>query len=372
MGRLNILVIDDDAGDRMIIRRLLRRSGLDAALDEAENALGATDKMEGPPDFVFLDFCIPGEEAVDTIGRLKELWPASETCVVTGQGDEEKAALVLKAGAADYVPKRTLSEPALKRIVESGVRMSRLRVEIEEQQEALHSFAYVLAHDMKAPLRAIGFLQEVLCEDLDSGGDIEVAKLQARKIGEYAGRAIDLIDSLTSHIWLDGAPVMKACDLAELAKAAVDNLHIEIASSGATIEIGALPTVTGASAEFVQLFQNLIANGIKYCRGRAPFIRITAGKDSSGRTTILVSDNGIGIAAEDVGRIFEPFKRLHGQDEFLGSGLGLATCRKIVERHDGTIWCTSEVGVGSTFTFALGTGPRRRSRSIPAEGHSAD
>lgn len=355
MDRLKILVIDDDAGDRMILRRLLRRSGLDANLAEAENARGASDGLDGSPDFIFLDYCIPGEEALTTLGRLRELWPASATCVVTGQGDEQTAASVLKAGAADYVPKRVLSEPAVKRIVEGGVRMSRLRTEVEAQQEALHSFAYVLAHDMKSPLRAIGFLQEVLCEDLDADGDIEAAKRQAKKIGEYARRAMDLIDSLTSHIRLDGAPKMEICDLTDLAHAATENLHIEIASTRAEVVIGDLPTVTGAPAEYVQLFQNLIANGIKYCRNRAPNIRIKAGTDTAGRVTVSVADNGIGIAAEDASMIFEPFKRLHAQDEFSGSGLGLATCRKIVERHEGRIWCTSKPGEGSTFTFVLGT-----------------
>ena len=353
--RLTILVIDDDAGDRMTLRRLLLRSGLDARLSEADNATGAAVDLKRPPDFVFLDYCIPGEDAVATLRRLKKIWPGSATCVVTGQGDEEKAALVLKAGADDYVPKRTLSEPALKRIVESGVRMTRLRVEVEAQQDALQSFAYVLAHDMKSPLRAIGFLQEVLCEDLDTDGDIEAAKNQARKIGDYAGRAIDLIDSLTSHIRLDGTSRMEICDLSDLAIAATENLHTEIAASGASIEIGELPTVTGAPAEYVQLFQNLIANGIKYCRNRAPVISITAGLDNMGRVMVSVADNGIGIDPQDADTVFEPFKRLHGQDEFSGSGLGLATCRKIVERHGGTIWCTSNPGTGSTFTFVLGT-----------------
>lgn len=356
MDRLKILVIDDDAGDRMILRRLLRRSGLDAKLAEAENARGAPERLDGSPDFIFLDYCIPGEEALATLDRLREIWPASAVCVVTGQGDEQTAASVLKAGAADYVPKRVLSEPALKRIVESGVRMSRLRTELAAQQEALRTFAYVLAHDMKSPLRAIGFLQEVLREDLDAVGDIEAAKCQAKKIGEYAGRALDLIDSLTAHIRLDGEPKMESCDLTELAHAAAENLHIEIASSRAEVKIGDLPKVTGAPAEYVQLFQNLIANGIKFCRDRSPVIRITAEINSAGLVSVSVADNGIGIAAEDASQIFEPFKRLHAQDEFLGSGLGLATCSKIIERHEGRIWCTSEPGKGSMFTFILGTG----------------
>lgn len=224
MDRLAILVIDDDAGDRMILRRLLRRSGIEASLAEADRASVAEDLAETAPDFIFLDYCIPGEDAITTLDRLKTIWPGSATCVVTGQGDEEKAAQVLKAGAADYLPKRVLSENALKRIVESGVRMNRLRLEVEAQQEALKSFAYVLAHDMKSPIRAIGYLQEVLCEDLDAGCDVEAAKQHARKIGTYATRAMDLIDSLTSHIRLDGSLPAQHCALTELAEAAVENL----------------------------------------------------------------------------------------------------------------------------------------------------
>ena len=141
-------------------------------------------------------------------------------------------------------------------------------------------------------------------------------------------------------------------DLAAAADLATENLRLTIAEKGATVSRDPLPTVHGDPVMLTQLFQNLISNGIKFCEGHAPRIRISA-KRAGGEWVFEVSDNGIGIEPQFLDRIFGIFQRLHSHAEYAGTGIGLALCKRIVERHGGRIWVTSELGKGSTFSFTL-------------------
>ena len=145
--------------------------------------------------------------------------------------------------------------------------------------------------------------------------------------------------------------------LGEVIASARDNLKLIIDESGAVIAVASdLPTVTGSRSELSRLFQNLIGNALKYrSPDRAPAIHIDI-KANSGEWTISVEDNGIGIAAEYFDRIFDIFQRLHTRNEYEGTGIGLALCRKIVQHHGGRIWIASTPGEGSTFFFTLPKG----------------
>ena len=141
-------------------------------------------------------------------------------------------------------------------------------------------------------------------------------------------------------------------DLNEVAGQAVANLTAAIDDAGATVEIGELPAVDGFGPHLLQLFQNLIGNALKFRRDEPPRVEVAC--DRSGTTPVFrVADNGIGIAPEHRDRVFEVFKRLHARDEFVGTGIGLAVCKKVVERHGGRIWIESEPGRGTTFLFTL-------------------
>jgi light-regulated signal transduction histidine kinase (bacteriophytochrome) len=133
---------------------------------------------------------------------------------------------------------------------------------------------------------------------------------------------------------------------------AVNNLQVAIAESNATITHDPLPQVNGDKTQWLQLFQNLIANAIKFRREEPPQVHIMA--ESKDREWLFsVRDNGIGIKPQYLDRIFEIFKRLHTRREFPGTGIGLAMCKKIVERHGGRIWAESQPGVGTTFYFTI-------------------
>jgi signal transduction histidine kinase len=134
---------------------------------------------------------------------------------------------------------------------------------------------------------------------------------------------------------------------------ALNNLEVSIAESQARITSDLLPSVRGDHVQLAQLFQNLIGNGIKYrCPNQPPQIHLSAAPENERRYLFSVRDNGVGIAPEFHEEVFEPFRRLHGQD-VPGTGIGLATCKRIVERHGGRIWVESEPGQGSTFRFSL-------------------
>jgi light-regulated signal transduction histidine kinase (bacteriophytochrome) len=132
---------------------------------------------------------------------------------------------------------------------------------------------------------------------------------------------------------------------------ALANLAQDIQSAGATVEVSGLPSVIGRRAHFVQLFQNFIQNAIKYRGSDPPRVRITAELNSD-ECLVHVADNGIGFDAKYAESIFEPFRRLHGQ-EYPGSGIGLAICGKIVAQYGGRIWAESEINKGSVFSFAI-------------------
>jgi signal transduction histidine kinase len=140
-------------------------------------------------------------------------------------------------------------------------------------------------------------------------------------------------------------------DFAEVVTKAMANLRAAVDESGGQLSWERLPVLAADGAQMVQLFQNLIGNAIKFRRGK-PQVRIFAVEEAK-RCTFAVADNGIGIAQEHLERIFGMFQRLHTAAEYPGTGIGLAICKRIVERHGGRIWAVSEPGQGSTFCFTI-------------------
>jgi len=145
---------------------------------------------------------------------------------------------------------------------------------------------------------------------------------------------------------------LQPVDMQTAVDAAVENLQVAIDESGAVVTSDSLPTVTANASQMTQLFQNLIGNAIKFSGDRRPEIRIRARREDR-RWVLSVSDNGIGIEPQYYDRIFLIFQRLHSRTQYPGTGIGLAVCKRIVERHSGSIWVDSAPGGGSTFTIAI-------------------
>ncbi len=245
--------------------------------------------------------------------------------------------------------------------MEGATERGRLKRARADQQAALAVFARVLVHDMKAPTQSIlGFakLVEVFLSQENYDRDKIIAL--SRRIAEGAMRMNSLLDQLHAYTEADVTPQFENIPLEELAGDVIANLDAVIAASGARIVHEELPMICGDRTQLVQLLQNLVGNGMKYCRDRTPEVRILAEEQTNGTCIVEVRDNGIGIPEHHYTTIFEPFKRLHSQGEFEGTGLGLATCKKIVEQHGGAIWCKSEVGQGTSFFFTVPLVERER------------
>ncbi len=224
--------------------------------------------------------------------------------------------------------------------------------ELERSNKELQSFAYVASHDLQQPLRVItGFAQLLQKRYGDSLG--QDGKEFTDYIVQGTKRMQQLINDLLSYSRVaTKARPFESVDLSEVVKRALENLQLLVEESAAEVIYSSLPTVSADASQMVQLFQNLIENAIKYRGKEVPRVVITAQKTGS-EWLISVQDNGIGFDMTHAERVFQVFQRLHKEEEYEGTGIGLAICKKIVERHGGRIWAQSEVGKGSTFYFTL-------------------
>lgn len=216
----------------------------------------------------------------------------------------------------------------------------------------LEQFAYVASHDLQEPLRMVASYTQLLARRYQGKLDQDA--------NDFIGYAVDganrmqrLINDLLafSRVGTRGKP-FEPTDCNAVLKDVLDNLQMSIEESGATITCDDLPTVAADESQLSQLFQNLIVNSIKFRSEQAPNIHISAQRREND-WQFSVRDNGIGIAPEYFDRIFVIFQRLHARGEYPGTGIGLAVCKRIVERHNGHIWVESEPGQGATFNFTL-------------------
>ena len=218
----------------------------------------------------------------------------------------------------------------------------------------LEQFAYVASHDLQEPLRAVGGYIRLL-ERRASGHLDERAQAFLRGAIEGALRMERLINDLLDYARVDsGGRAFAPTDLEGVLRRALDNLQPRIKSEQAVITHEPLPKVSVDSTQLMQVFQNLIGNALKFRGEPAPVIHVAASQQN-GDWVISVRDNGIGIDPEYFGKLFHLFHRLHNRRQYAGTGIGLAVCKRIIERHGGSIWVESQVGQGATFYFSLPT-----------------
>jgi light-regulated signal transduction histidine kinase (bacteriophytochrome) len=255
---------------------------------------------------------------------------------------------------------RTFLEDA-NRLLEDRVRVRTRELEVRNRE--LQDFAYVASHDLQEPLRKVQAFGDGLAERW--GEELgEEGRDYLRRMREAAGRMRRLIDDLLSfsRITSRGRPFLST-ELDQPLREALADLELRVEESGARVEAAPLPVIDADAAQMRQLFQNLLGNALKYHRpGEAPRVRVWAEEatdDEVGdlfdgkRVRLLVQDEGIGFDERYLDRIFSPFQRLHGRGEYEGTGIGLAVCRRIAERHGGAITARSAPGAGATFVVTL-------------------
>lgn len=235
---------------------------------------------------------------------------------------------------------------------QAELQLKHLNAELLRSNQELGQFAYVASHDLQEPLRKIRSFTELLASRYQGQLD-ERADRYIRYITDGANRMQGLISDLLSYSRVGRAELkIQATHLESVIHQVKDDLETIIRTNNAVITVESMPTIYADPTQLRQLIQNLLSNAIKYCQADIPRVHIGASQ-GNGVWTISIQDNGIGIDPQFSDRIFVIFQRLHNRDEYSGTGIGLAICKKIVERHGGQIWVDSQAGQGSTFSFTL-------------------
>ena len=222
---------------------------------------------------------------------------------------------------------------------------------LQQSNERLREFAYAASHDLQEPLRMVTSYLQLLDRRYTDGLDADAREYIDFAV-DGAQRMRELVNDLLEYAEIEQDTLqLEPVDCEAIIDRVLDDLRVQIDDADATIVVGSLPTVQANANQLETLVQNLVANALKY-NEEVPHIEITA-EESEAVWTFSVRDNGIGIDPDRTEWIFGLFKRLHADDAYPGTGIGLTLCQKIVENHGGDIWVQSEVGDGSTFSFTI-------------------
>jgi signal transduction histidine kinase len=373
--KLKVLLVEDNPLDAALVVRSLCKDGFDVTADVAQDEAAFTRALSThPPEIVLADYNLPGWKGMEVLNVLRREGLDIPMILVSGALGDVTAVECIKQGATDYVLKDGLARlpevirRALREKDERGLRqqaekdLAKKAEELTRSNADLEQFAYVASHDLQEPLRMVTAYTQLLAEryhgKLDENADKFIGYAQ-----DGAMRMQVLIQDLLAFSRIgrkeDGFANVDCNAVMEDAKQA---LASAIQESGAVITWGELPIVLGDRTQMVQIFQNLMANAIKFRGNKTPVISIKAEKKDQ-QWRFSVTDNGIGIAPEYAENIFVIFQRLHARSEYPGNGIGLAICKKIVERYGGKIWVESQPGSGSTFCFTTPIGAPQKAEA---------
>lgn len=351
-----ILLIDDDPDSRALVRLVLRQELPHLVLEEIADAVSFAEAF-GRADFelVILDPRLPWADGLAVLHALKGRWPDLPVILLTDRGGQELGVRAAKLGADDFLIKDPGGFVNLPLAVLGTLEQARARA-IPPAEPPKHSdsdfqqLAAMAAHELREPLRMVERYTRILAEDYKGRLDGQADELLGFA-HEGARRLQDLIDGLLVFSRLDasGRPFQRV-ESTDLLERVLADLGPTVAESGARITHDPLPVIEADPGQIGQLLRNLLGNALKFRGGDPPRIHVSATR-LRGEWVFAVQDNGIGMAPEDARTIFTLFARL--RPEVPGSGVGLAVCRKIVERHGGRIWVESQPGQGSTFFFTL-------------------
>jgi len=380
LTRFTILIVDDMPINVAVLAEHLVSHGF-TVLVAQDGEEGIERAQFAPPDLILLDVMMPGMGGFETCRRLKSDDATKDIPVIfmTALSGISDKITGYQVGGVDYVTKPFHTEEVLARIrthlslqamrrqlveqnrqlqQEMAVRQKAEIVLAQRSQELarsnaeLEQMAYVASHDLQEPLRMVASYLQLL--EQRYGGRLDA---DAHEFIEFAvdgaKRMQALIDDLLSYSRVGTkAKPLQATDCDAVMKMALQSLRMAIEESGAQIQCAPLPKVKGDAAQLAQLFQNLLANAIKFRGEQTPRIEVRVAPEEE-FWRFEVQDNGIGIAPEYFERIFVMFQRLHNRSKYPGTGIGLAICKKIVERHGGRIWVESAPGPGVVFKFTL-------------------
>jgi PAS domain S-box-containing protein len=266
-----------------------------------------------------------------------------------------------QAARAEAERARQHTTELLESLRQAQAELAQRAQELARSNADLEQFAYVASHDLQEPLRMVASYVQLLSRRYKGKLDADADEF-IRYAVDGATRMQALINDLLaySRVGTRGKELVPT-PLEKSLERALSHLRLAVEESGAQVKVEPLPWVKGDEPQLAQLLQNLVGNALKFRGERPPLIRVSATREDD-TVTVAVEDNGIGIEPQYYERIFAIFQRLHGKEEYPGTGIGLSICKKIVERHGGRIWVESTPGQGSTFRFTLGAAEALQSR----------
>jgi signal transduction histidine kinase len=378
---LRVLILEDVPTDAELVEHELRSAGIELLSERVDNQDSFREALDlFSPEIIISDYSLPGFDGESALRMAQEKAPSVPFIFVTGALGEERAVDLMKSGATDFVLKDHLprlplcvrraleevEEKQRRRRAEEDLRQAYAEQKIytkmlEQSNRELQDFVYVASHDLQEPIRKIQTFAGRLRTGCNHLLDEKGRDCLERMLGS-ARRMQALIRDCLKYSEIASEPEsFTAIDLGCIVEETVADLEVLIEETGAFIELGALPIIEANAVQMRRLFQNLIGNSIKYRKKDKPVVKVYSDKSGfSGFHEIRVEDNGIGFDQCYLDKIFKPFQRLHGRNSpYAGTGMGLAICRRIVERHGGSITANSEPGKGAVFVVSL---PERQSK----------
>jgi len=357
--RVNVLLVDDRPENLLALEQILE--SLDQNLVTAtsgEEALKCL--LNDEFAVILLDVQMPGMDGFETAARIKQHPRSRDTPIIFLTAISRALHHHLRGyevGAVDYLEKPF--DPWILRskvavlidLYEKNRLLAERTIELERSNAELEEFALAAGHDLRAPLTVISGCLEVAMLRAKGLLDDDFERVLNRAAQASTRMNVLLRNLLTYALAGTEGGSLHPVECEEVLEDAIANLQTDVEESAAEITHGRVPTVFGDATQLTQLFQNLIENALKYHSDDPPRVRVEA-EEADGSWLFSVHDNGIGVDPADVDEIFTLFGRATGGRGYGGSGIGLATCKKIVERHGGRIWAEPRSG-GATFCFTL-------------------
>ncbi len=360
-----ILIVDDETAQMKALCNTLKDHGYETVgYSSPKPALAELGKSEF--DLLLSDLMMPEMNGIELLQAARKQSPDLVCIIMTGEGTIATAVEAMKSGALDYILK-PFKLSAILPVLDRALAVRRLRLEnvalsrrveertaeLEAANKELEAFSYSVSHDLRAPLRHIGGFTQLLAQTEPSFSTqgkryLDLITQAARQMEQLIADLLDF--SRNSRIEMRQIPV----DLQELVERILQDLQPEMAGRKIAWKRTPLPPAQGDPSLLRQVFSNLILNAVKYSRTReVAEIEIGCAGNAENEIVIFVRDNGVGFDMKYADKLFGVFQRLHGPDEFEGTGIGLANVRRIVARHGGRTWAEARLNEGATFFFTL-------------------